>query len=110
MAGCAALAALLTLVWLKPAAQRTLMSPLLRLLRSSGSGGVELHVGLANALRLAILRGQLSPGLRLPAEGELASALGLSRGAVASAYDVLGSEGLLSPRGTGGPLVETPRD
>ncbi|HXM58168.1 MAG TPA: oxalate/formate MFS antiporter [Candidatus Dormibacteraeota bacterium] len=109
MAVCASVAALMTLVWLKPAAQRTIMNPLLTLLRSSGAAERSLHVGLASALRTAIHRGQLRPGLRLPPERELAAALGLSRASVEHAYDVLGAEGLLRPQRQGGPLIEAPR-
>jgi len=106
MAACAGVAAVLTLGLLKPAAQRTLMGPLLRLLGTSGRrGGRTVHEGLAHGLRVAIQRGQLGPGQRLPAERDLAAALGVDLGAVASAYDLLGSEGLLRPQGSGGPLV-----
>jgi MFS transporter, OFA family, oxalate/formate antiporter len=104
MAICAGVAAALTLLWLKPAAQRTIMGPLLGLLRSAGDG--QERSGLAHALRTAIFRGQLRPGMRLPAEPELAAALGVSRAEVASAYVVLGAEGLLRPQRSGGPLVE----
>jgi hypothetical protein len=112
MAACAGAGALLTLVWLKPAAQRTLMGPFLHLLDAAGStadtpaAGSRRHAGLAHALRTAIHRGRLASGMRLPAERELAAALGVSRGTVASAYRVLGAEGLLHREETGGgPLV-----
>jgi MFS transporter, OFA family, oxalate/formate antiporter len=108
MATCAALASVLTLLWLKPAAQRTIMDPLLRLLRTSTSGRRELHVGLTHAVRTAIHQGQLRPGLRLPDEQDLAAALGVSRVDVESAYDILASEGLLRQQKGGGPLVEWP--
>jgi OFA family oxalate/formate antiporter-like MFS transporter len=109
MAACAAVAAVLTLLWLKPAAQRTLMGPLLGLLRSSGPGVDALHAGLAQALRTAILRGQLRPGMRLPPEPVLAAAMGVSRAEVAAAYAALGAEGLLRRQRNEGPLVEAPR-
>jgi OFA family oxalate/formate antiporter-like MFS transporter len=109
MAGCAAVAASLTLLWLKPAAQRTIMGPLLSVLRSSGNGHREdLYAGLANALRTAIAHGQLRPGMRLPAEPDLATAMGVSRAEVASAYAVLGGEGLLRAQRRGGPMVAFP--
>jgi OFA family oxalate/formate antiporter-like MFS transporter len=108
MAGCAGIGTLLTLVWLKPAAQRTLMYPLVRSLGSSDSDARRVNVGLAHALRLAIQRGQLGQGQRLPADRELASALGVSRGTVASAYHILSSEGLLRQEPAGGPLIESP--
>jgi len=109
MAACAAIAALLTLVWLRPAAQRTLMERILRLLRASSPGDRKLHVGLANGLRSAVLQGHLSHGLRLPTDRELAAALGVSRNTVTYAYDLLGAEGLLREQRGGGPLVESPR-
>jgi OFA family oxalate/formate antiporter-like MFS transporter len=109
MAACAGISAVLTLVLLKPAAQRTMMGPLLSLLHSSIPGERKLHVGLAHALRAAILQGQLSHGRRLPAERDLAAALGVSRDAVASAYEILSSEGLLRLQEAGGPLVEAAR-
>jgi OFA family oxalate/formate antiporter-like MFS transporter len=109
MAVCAAVAATLTLLWLKPAAQRTIMGPLLNLLRASGVGRAGVHAGLAHALRTAISGGQLRRGVRLPAEPVLASALGVSRAEVAAAYASLGVEGLLRPQRKGGPLVEGPR-
>lgn len=109
MAVCAGIAAALTLLWLKPAAQRTIMGPLLRLLRASDQGHEQLHSGLAQALRTAIGRGQLRPGMRLPTEPDLAGALGVSRADVAYAYVILGAEGLLQQQRSGGPLVMGPR-
>jgi OFA family oxalate/formate antiporter-like MFS transporter len=107
MAGCAAVATLLTLFWLKPAAQRTIMGPLIRLLREPAASGGQLHVGLAHGLRAAILQGQLRPGLRLPPERDLAAALGFQRATVAAAYEALRFEGLLSLHGAAaGPIVE----
>lgn len=110
MAACAAAAAVLTLIWLKPAAQRTLMDPLLRLMRTSSSGERGLQAGLTHAFRSAILQGQLGPGLRLPPKRKLAAALGVSRDTVASAYEALASEGLLSEQRRGGPLVRAAPD
>jgi len=109
MAACAATAALLTAAWLKPAAQRTIMGPLLRMLSSSGFGEGQLHLGLARGLRVAIVQGQLSHGLQLPPERELAAGLGVSRNAVGAAYQILRSEGLLTQNLAGGPRVEVMR-
>ncbi|MBO0683199.1 MAG: oxalate/formate MFS antiporter [Candidatus Dormibacteraeota bacterium] len=109
MAGCAAVASLLTLLWLKPAAQRTIMGPLLRMFRSATYGEGRLDLGLARALRMAIVHGQLAQGTRLPAEQQLATALGVNPRAVGGAYDLLMSEGLLHGHATGGPVVESPR-
>ena len=109
MAACAAIAALLTLAWLKPAAQRTIMDPVLRSLRSSGFGEGQVQLGLARALRAAIVQGQLSQGLQLPGERELAGALGVNRSAVAAAYQVLRLEGLLKQTRGGRAVVDATR-
>jgi DNA-binding GntR family transcriptional regulator len=53
-----------------------------------------LHEDAADQLRLAIVRGDLQPGQRLP-EPELARSLGLSRGPVREALRVLEREGLV---------------
>ena len=57
-----------------------------------------LHRQLADALRLAIRRGELPRGTALPSTRTLARDLGLSRNTVLSAYDELTSEGLLAAR------------
>jgi MFS transporter, OFA family, oxalate/formate antiporter len=106
MAACAAAAAALTFVWLRPAAQRTVLEPLLRLLRSADAYQPALHAGLAHALREAILQGHLRPGLRLPEVRQLAAALGAPRATVASAYEILAMEGLLRLHHPGGPLIQ----
>src|SRR5438270_7351738 len=63
--------------------------------------GRELH----RQLRAAIVGGRLQPGFRLPSSRELASALGVSRNTVVTAYDLLLSEGYVGARGRGGTLV-----
>jgi len=110
MAACAATAAVLTIVWLKPAAQRGIMDPLLRLLRSSDAGEGMLHLSLAHALRIAIRQDQLKAGLQLPAPRKLAAALGVNRREVTAAYAILSSEGLIREHGSGGPVVEAAGD
>ena len=58
---------------------------------------------VANQLRLAILRGDISPGERLPIESNLASMFGVSRSTVREALRVLSSERLVrTVRGVGG--------
>ncbi|WP_443612876.1 MocR-like transcription factor YczR [Actinokineospora globicatena] len=58
--------------------------------------------GLAAGIRLLLFDGQLPPGTTLPAERELATALGVSRTLVASAWDQLREEDLIvSRRGSG---------
>jgi DNA-binding transcriptional MocR family regulator len=50
---------------------------------------------IAQAIERAITGGALSPGVRLPAERELAQALGISRATVVTAYRDLESRGLV---------------
>jgi len=52
-----------------------------------------LNEGLASGLRGLVLDGRLVTGTRLPAERELAAALGLARATVTTAYDRLRGEG-----------------
>lgn len=62
---------------------------------------------VADQLRQLIVQGDLSPGDRLPSEGDVATAFGVSRGTVREALRVLASANLLySVRGaTGGTFV-----
>ena len=57
--------------------------------------GAALHRWLYDALRAAILAGDLAPGARLPGTRDLAEQYQLSRGTVLSAFDQLKSEGYL---------------
>ncbi len=57
--------------------------------------GVPRHVTLANTLREAITRGELSPGERLPAERDLAERFNASRTTVRLALSALKSQGLI---------------
>jgi DNA-binding transcriptional MocR family regulator len=71
---------------------------------------------LAEAIRQALARGDLSSGARLPAERTLARALSLSRTTIVSALELLRAEGWIESRrgsGTrvrGGRVSEKPRD
>ncbi|HJL30824.1 MAG TPA: GntR family transcriptional regulator, partial [Polyangiaceae bacterium LLY-WYZ-15_(1-7)] len=60
----------------------------------------------ADALRLAILRGDLAPGERLPAERRLAERFGVNRVTVRSALAQLATRGLLSVRQGSGYVVQ----
>jgi GntR family transcriptional regulator / MocR family aminotransferase len=60
---------------------------------------------LSAALRAAIADGRIVPGSRLPSSRTLARALGLSRGTVIEALDLLVSEGLVLTRGRTGMWV-----
>jgi DNA-binding transcriptional MocR family regulator len=65
-------------------------------------GGHSSWSSLSNRLRLLIIDGRITSGTRLPAERQLASALGLSRTTVNAAYSALRADGfLLSRRGSG---------
>jgi DNA-binding transcriptional MocR family regulator len=60
---------------------------------------------LADALRHAVTEGRIPAGTRLPAERELATALGLSRGTVVRAYERLRDHGAASTRHGSGTIV-----
>ncbi|GLZ38282.1 PLP-dependent aminotransferase family protein [Actinokineospora sp. NBRC 105648] len=65
-------------------------------------GSRQGSAGLAAGIRLLVLDGQLPPGTTLPAERELAAALGVSRTLVATAWDLLRADGMVvSRRGSG---------
>jgi len=75
---------------------------------NTGRAG-PLHARLAGALRVAIERGEVVPGFRLPPERQLAHTLGISRTTVVTAYDALRDEDLLESRqGSGTWVRETP--
>lgn len=60
---------------------------------------------LAGAITAAIRRGDVPAGSRLPTERSLASALGLSRGSVVAAYELLRDDGLVIRRQGSGTWV-----
>ncbi|MGP4111750.1 MocR-like transcription factor YczR [Streptomyces sp. 4N509B] len=73
-------------------------------LADHGTGGRRrpAYRALADGVRLLVLEGRLAVAARLPAERELATALGVSRTTVAGAYETLRAEGfLVSRRGSG---------
>src|SRR5512132_221910 len=75
---------------------------------SQASGPVYRR--LANGLRSAVLRGDVAPGARVPAERNLSRLLAVSRTTVVSAYEVLRQEGWLeSRRGSGTRVRSAPR-
>jgi DNA-binding transcriptional MocR family regulator len=73
--------------------------------RAGGGGGgrrLPAYRGLADGVRLLVLEGRVQVAARLPAERELALALGVSRTTVAAAYEALRAEGFArSRRGAG---------
>jgi len=60
---------------------------------------------LADAVRAAIIDGQLQPGAPLPPTRMLADDLGVSRGVIVEAYQRLADEGLVSARRGAGTRV-----
>lgn len=65
--------------------------------------------GLAEALRALVVNGRLAVRTRVPSERALAPVLGVSRGTVSRAYDLLRTEGFLaSARGSGSWLTLPP--
>ncbi|GAA0734859.1 PLP-dependent aminotransferase family protein [Dactylosporangium roseum] len=66
------------------------------------------YVVLANAVRGLLIDGRLALGVRLPAERELAAALGISRTTVTAAYRELRESGHLSSRRGAGSWTALP--
>ncbi len=67
----------------------------------------KLSDQVATVLRERVAQGQFAPGARLPAEAQLAEALGVSRTVVREAISRLKSEGLLDSRQGSGVFVQT---
>ena len=79
----------------------------LQVLGNWTAGEGPLYRQLARALRSAIDRGDLPPGLRLPPERVLARSLSVSRSTVVAAYDVLERDDVLDRRqGSGTRILE----
>lgn len=80
-----------------------------RLLASwRGPGRRAAYAALADRIRLLMLDGRLPLHTRLPAERELAAALGVSRTTIAAAYDRLRAEGFLRSRQGSGSWTTLP--
>lgn len=77
----------------------------MELLPSRWNGKHPRYQALAEVLRDAVTSGELPAGTRLPAERRLATALGVSRSTVVSAYDLLREDGLLLSRTGSGTFV-----
>ncbi|MFC4909283.1 PLP-dependent aminotransferase family protein [Actinomadura gamaensis] len=69
-----------------------------------------LYAGLARAVRGLVQDGRLALRTRLPAERDLASALGVSRTTVTAAYDRLRAEGYVESRQGAGSWTTLPAD
>ena len=68
------------------------------------------YQSLAASLRALILDGRLPLGTRLPAERELARALGVSRTTTSAAYSLLRGDGYLRSRRGAGSFASFPSD
>jgi GntR family transcriptional regulator/MocR family aminotransferase len=82
---------------------------MLDLLAPDRRGNVPLQTQLYRALREAILRGRLAPGLRLPATRVLARDLRIARNTVVAVFEQLVAEGYLEARVGAGTVVATIR-
>lgn len=75
------------------------------LMLTNGMSNAPLYQQLYTAIRDAILRGELAPGLRLPASRPLAGQLGIARITVVNAYEQLLAEGYLTGKVGAGTFV-----
>jgi len=64
-----------------------------------------LYLQIATRLRAAIATGTLAAGARLPSARTLSAQLGVARGTIDAAYDMLAGEGAIEPRGAAGTIV-----
>ena len=64
-----------------------------------------LYLQIATRLRSAIAIGALSAGARLPSARTLSAQLGVARGTVDAAYDLLAGEGAIETRGAAGTII-----
>jgi DNA-binding transcriptional MocR family regulator len=78
---------------------------LLALLGDWAAGEASLYVALADAVVASVVRGDLPPGTRLPAERDLARGISVSRGTVMAAYDRLRQLGYAESRGGSGTRI-----
>src|SRR5476651_1319413 len=64
-----------------------------------------LYMQIATRLRSAIAIGALPAGARLPSARTLSAQLGVARGTVDAAYDLLAGEGAIEARGAAGTVI-----
>lgn len=89
-------------------ADRTIGSRQLAALLPAGVLARPGYRSLADALRTLILDGRIALHVRLPAERELAEAVGASRATVTGAYDLLRESGYVRSRRGSGTWTELP--
>ncbi len=87
---------------------RSVNAPTLARLLGGPPEGRPLYAALGRTLRGLVLDGSLPLRTRLPAERDLAAALGVSRTTVTSAYDALRSEGYVESRQGAGSWTSLP--
>lgn len=80
---------------------------LLNLALDRSSGSRPLYAQIRDGVLAASLAGTLVPGMRLPSEREMATALGVNRRTIVRAYQELAADGLVEARGSSGTLVLT---
>ena len=79
--------------------------------RSSFTGKETLYRWVFRSLELAIRKGELEAGFKLPPTRLLAEALGIARNTVKTAYEMLLSEGYIESRvGDGSYVAQLPQD
>jgi DNA-binding transcriptional MocR family regulator len=86
-------------------------APLARMVREAprpDGANLPAYRVLAHAVRTLILDGRICPSTRVPAERELATALGMSRTTVTAAYDLLRREAFLESRPGSGTWTALP--
>lgn len=71
-----------------------------------GASPVPLYRQIYSRIAAAVLDGSLPPRSRLPSARSLAAQLGIARGTVEAAYQLLAGEGYLVTRGAAGTLVD----
>ncbi|MET0366414.1 MAG: GntR family transcriptional regulator [Sphingobium sp.] len=69
-----------------------------------------LHLQLEDQIAALVENRQLSPGMTLPPERQLAETLGVSRSTVQTSYNALRMRGLLGGRGRRGSVIQGGRD
>src|SRR6266567_1034638 len=69
-----------------------------------------LYLQIASRLRAAIATGALAAGVRLPSARTLSAQLGVARGTVDAAYELLAGEGAVQPKGAAGTVISTQVD
>lgn len=71
----------------------------------AGESGTPLYRQLYERVRASIAAGDLAPGDRVPSARSLAQELGVARGTIELAYELLTSEGYLLARGQAGTVI-----